>query len=255
MALDLSKKLTELGLSDKEAEIYIALLKFETAAVKELVIETGLNRSTIYVVLEQLKKSGFASISNKRGVRTYTPASPERLMEAVREKTRQNILASETLAALIPELTSIHKSTKFKPQVTVFEGVTGLKKAFEDALINKEKVMRVFSSADDIFRSLPDYLPFFIQERMKRGIIMYGIHPDDSSAREMMKRMPNNPDDLTFIPSDKFTFPSDFAVYDNVVAFMSHQPPYSVKIESKEIAEVAKVLIDLARAEAKNYKQ
>ena len=253
MSKTIKSELISLGLSEKVARVYIALLTIGTAKVKELVSETGLNRSTIYVVLDQLMKKGFASISNTRGVHTYSAVSPEQVIEAMREDARKNVIAHQALEALVPELERIHRSSRFKPRIEVFDGTRGLKKAFEEAINNKEKIMRVFSSTEDIFRSLPEYLPTFVANRLKQGIKMYGIHPDDYASRQMLKTVPNAGDNVTLIPRDKFSFPSDFAVWDDSVAFMSHRPPFSVRIMSKEIAEVTKVLVDLAQVEAKRY--
>lgn len=83
---------------------------------------------------------------------------------------------------------------------------------------------------------------------------MKGIHPDDEAAREMVRRTPKNLDDITLIPGEHFKFPSDFAVFDDKVAFMSHNPAYAVSIQSKEIAEVMKVAFDLAQQEARRYR-
>jgi HTH-type transcriptional regulator, sugar sensing transcriptional regulator len=255
MQSNLESQLVKIGLSQKEASVYLALLTIGNAHVKELVSQTGINRSTMYVVLDQLTKRGFTSISNKKGVLTYAAASPERLVDAIRENTRQIVLGYRTFAALTPELSAVHKNRRFKPHVTVYEGTPGLKKLFEDSLINEEKIMRVFSSANDIYKSLPDYLPLFIQQRMKRGIRMLGIHPDDEASRKVAEYVLQANDEITLIPKEKFTFPSDITVYDNTVAFMSHNPAFGVKIESKEIAQATKVLMDLAQSEARRFKQ
>ncbi len=83
---------------------------------------------------------------------------------------------------------------------------------------------------------------------------MRGIHPDDEASREMIRRLPNTLDEITLVPENTFRFPSDFGIYDDKVALMSHRPPFCVMIQSKEIAEVMKVAFDLAQKEAARYK-
>ena len=48
--------LKNFGLSEKEAKIYLALLELEAATVFETAKQSGINRSSAYVVLEALQK-------------------------------------------------------------------------------------------------------------------------------------------------------------------------------------------------------
>ena len=249
----LTKKLSALGLPEKDAEVYLALLKAGTATVQEIANQTGINRSSLYVVLDRLMKSGFVSITSDKTVRQYSAAPPERLALAAREGAEKSTLLLQNLATLSPSLQSAHKGSRFKPRVEFLDGVAGLRQGFESALASREGVMRVFSSVKNIFNSLPEYLPIFVQQRLARGLKMYGIHPDDMASREMVKRVPNTLDEITLIPESKFKFPSDFAVFDDKTAFMSHDPAFAVAIQSKEISEVMKVAFDLAQEEAKRY--
>lgn len=249
----LIKKLSALGLPEKDADVYLTLLSAGAATVQEIATKTGINRSSLYVVLDRLMKRGFVNIANSKAVRRYAAAPPERLALTAKEEAEQSTLLLQNLVALSPVLRATHKGSKFRPRIEVLEGVAGLQKGFENALLSKEKVMRVFSSVKEIFHSLPNYLPIFVQQRLEKGLKMKGIHPDDEASREMVRRMPNTLDEITLIPADKFKFPSDFGIYDEKVAFMSHRPPFCVMIQSKEIAEVMKVAFDLAQKEAERY--
>ena len=79
----LEKYLEELGLSDKEAVVYLALLQFDNAAPSQIAEKTKLNRSTVYVVLESLEKKGLASETNVGKTVHYQAAAPERLETSV----------------------------------------------------------------------------------------------------------------------------------------------------------------------------
>ena len=79
---ELHKKLTDFGLSEKEAKIYLALLELEAATVSEAAKNSGINRSSAYVVLEALRKKGIVGISDDKKVRRYLAASPETLLRS-----------------------------------------------------------------------------------------------------------------------------------------------------------------------------
>jgi len=56
------KDLISLGLSEKEARIYIVLLELEVATAHEVAEKSGVNRSSAYVVLEKMKEKGIVGL-------------------------------------------------------------------------------------------------------------------------------------------------------------------------------------------------
>ena len=52
----LEKNLEELGLGDKEAAVYVALLAVDHASVLDLAKKTKIKRPTVYVALDSLEK-------------------------------------------------------------------------------------------------------------------------------------------------------------------------------------------------------
>ncbi len=80
----LLKQLQNFGLSEKEGKIYLALLELEMATVFEVAKQSGINRSSAYVVLEALKKKGLVGISDDKKVRKYIAASPETLLHSAK---------------------------------------------------------------------------------------------------------------------------------------------------------------------------
>ena len=58
--------LEEIGLSEKEAKIYLALLQVDRDTIQDLATKTGINRTTVYPVLETLQKKGLVSESTGR---------------------------------------------------------------------------------------------------------------------------------------------------------------------------------------------
>jgi sugar-specific transcriptional regulator TrmB len=247
----LTEKLSQLGIPEKDATVYLSLLALGPATVQQIARETGLNRSSLYVILDRILERGLASVAGEKGVRLYVAVPPERLARMAKEKLEQAILTRQNLEMLLPEIDTLRKISRHKPRMMVLAGIEGLQRGFEDVLTSKEKVVRIFSSAGEIAKSLPEYLPLFVRERFRRGIRMRGIHPDDDAGREIIRHIPVTIDDLTFVPIDQFKFPSDLGIYDNKVAFMSHAPPLCVAIESEAISNVMKAVFDLAQAESR----
>jgi len=248
----LAKTLMEFGLNEKEAAIYIALLQLEIAPVQEIAQKTEINRSTVYVVLESLIKKGLVSISGDKSVQQYVATSPEILLNTAENVANKQSQILKKIEKILPELKALHKDTKQKPKVRVFEGKEGLISAFEDTLTAKEKFMRVTSSPGNLAGIIGDYLPTYMQKRYERKIRMNGIHPDNKYNRSLSKYVSRKLDNPLLVPPEKYKIPADLSIYDDKIGYMSAENGgIGVIIESKEIADVMKSVFDLAWQEAK----
>ena len=147
-----------MGLGEKEAKTYLALLELEVASVGEIVKASGLNRSSTYVTLEMLKKKSLVSITGEELVLRYVATSPEVLLRSVEDSPLKEQQKLERIKSLIPELKGMHKGTKSRPKVRVFEGVEGLGIALTEAFETKEKINRVLTSGDNVMKFIPDYI-------------------------------------------------------------------------------------------------
>jgi HTH-type transcriptional regulator, sugar sensing transcriptional regulator len=247
----LLKQLINFGLSEKEAKIYLALLELETATVFEVAKQSGINRSSAYVVLETLKKKGFVGISDDKKVRQYIAASPETLLHAARATAKKHEDTKTGIEAIIPELKALHKSTKHRPIVKVFEGENGAKEVYWHVFSTNTKELRVFANPANIFKRFPDFMEYD-NERSKRGIKMYAIHPATKEILDVYKHnKPAKPFEAVFIPEEKFNFPTDMGIFADKVAFVSPKENFGIIIENKEISDMLKNTFDLAWEEAK----
>jgi len=249
----LTKQLIDFGLSEKEAKIYLALLELELATVFEIAKQSGINRSSAYVVLEALMKKGFVGISDDKNVRRYLAASPETLLHSAKTAAKKQDDIKTGIESIIPDLKVLHKGTRGKPVVKVFEGVNGLINVFEDTLTCKEKVIRIISSVEKISKLLPpDYFFGYVKRRGEKRIKMHGIHPANEIARQLTNAKLLEYDIPVLIPKEKYKTPADMAIYDNKISYMSpERGGFGVIIESKEMAEVMKSVFDMAWEEAK----
>lgn len=249
-----TKQLERFGLSEKEAAIYVALIELEVATANEVAERADVNRSSTYVVLDSLLNKGLVSISEDKRVKQYVATNPEILIQEIESTIQEKNLIKEGLHKILPELKALHKDTRSKPKVRVYEGRKGLIATFEDSLQTKEKVIRIASSVLKISKLLPLYMPKYIDKRAELGIKMIGIHPDNKLGRILMsmKSSKTARDDAVLIPSKSFDFTSDYAIYDDKIAYMnSANGGTAVIIEDKEIAQMSKNIFDLAHSEAK----
>lgn len=136
------KYLQEIGLNEKEAAIYLALLEVDNASVIDVSKKTKINRSTVYFTLEGLMKKGLVSETQVGKKVHYQAEAPERLETYVE---RQKVLLTEKskrLKDIIPELKGIQRKEGERPIIKFFEGREGVVSAYEEfysSLDDKEK--------------------------------------------------------------------------------------------------------------------
>jgi sugar-specific transcriptional regulator TrmB len=255
----LTEDLIDFGLSEKEAKIYVSLLKLEIAPVGEISKQAEINRSTSYVTLDSLIRKGFVTISNDKNIKRYSAVSPEALLRSAENSVIMCENIRKKIERIVPEMMALHKDTKQRPIVKIYEGRQGLINVFEHSLRTKEKLMRVCSSPENLGKTVFNYMQEYIGKRYNLGIKMRGIHPDTKRHRGLKFALDNlfgkqahGFDTSILLPPEKYHFPADLAVYDDTIAYMSgDHGGLAVLIESKEIAEVMKNIFDLAWEEAK----
>ncbi|MFM2357395.1 MAG: hypothetical protein RJA61_132 [Candidatus Parcubacteria bacterium] len=247
----LVKNLVEFGLSEKEALVYISTLELELAGVNDIALKAGINRSSTYVVLESLKKKGLVGISDDKKVQKYVATPPEVLIQSVESRAKKQEEIKENLMKIVPELKALHKDTKEKPKVRVFEGEKGFMSAMGDMLNNKEKIMRVASSTQKLVEMMPEFIEEYSRMRISLEIKFIGILPDTLFSKRFVT---DNPKfcKIAYIPKDKYIFPADMAIYDNKIGYMFSRGKKmtTIIIDSSEIAEVMKGIFDMAVEQA-----
>ena len=124
--------LMEIGLSEKEARVYLALLQVDSSPIQDIAERTGINRTTVYPVLDSLEKKGLVSETHEGKKVSYVAAPPERLETYVE---RQRVLFEEKakrLEDIIPQIKSIQREQGERPVVKYFEGRDGAISAYEE---------------------------------------------------------------------------------------------------------------------------
>lgn len=122
----LEKYLQDIGLSEKEAIVYISLLAVENSSVLDLSKKTKLNRSTTYVILESLAKKGLVTETTV-GKKTHFQAEPpERLETYIEQRKIMLDEQAKKLKDVIPQIKSVQREGGEKPIVQYFEGKEGV---------------------------------------------------------------------------------------------------------------------------------
>ncbi len=234
--------LQELGLTNSEAKVYLALLENGPSLAGQISRKTGIHRRNIYDITERLIKKGLIGYIVKNNRRLFEAANPERLKEILEQK-------QQALNENLPELNLLYTKTKEKQETNFYKGTEGLKTVFQDQLEldddkdnknskNKNKkeilILGASSSASEI---LPFYFKWYDKDRVKNKIKARIISSDK------LKNIPLS--EIRYLPQ-KYANPLAINIYKNKVAIILWQKqPIAIVIKQQEIADSYKKYFEL----------
>src|SRR3989344_7028357 len=121
----ITEDLQELGLSNNEAKLYLALLKLGSTTTGPLIKASGIYRVMVYDTLEKLMNLGLVTYSLKKNRKYFEAEKPLQLLELIKNKEL-------TAKQIIPELEKLNVSKPLEQGAFLYEGWKGIKAAQEN---------------------------------------------------------------------------------------------------------------------------
>jgi len=239
--MNIINSLKEFGLNEAETKVYISLLTLIEATVYQIARETGIPRTSIYLILESLKKQGLVMPFKKNNILHYTAENPNKFFELIKRK-------EDLLKNIVPKLQNLIQTHEFKPIVKLYEGKNGLKIVLDDILYtakrNKIKELCGIVNAD-IFNILPKYFPEWIKKRVALKINTKLIGPEAHRFHPTNTNKPGELREFKHIPN-KYSYKYMIYFYGRKLALISlkEQEVNSLIIESPALVEMFQALFN-----------
>jgi len=140
----LVEPLKNLGLSEKEVLVYLALLQLGSATPYQIAIKSGIKRPTAYIIAEELVKKGLIVHIPGEEKKLYIAKTPDVFIEEQEDRL-------SAAKKILPELRSFQKNTTEKPSIMYFEGVEGLRQAYryKQKELHGKEIVGFFTSNED----------------------------------------------------------------------------------------------------------
>jgi sugar-specific transcriptional regulator TrmB len=237
--------LESIGLDVKEAQLYLVGLSLGSAPASEYAKRSRLNRITSYNALEEMVQKGVFTMERKMRAKWYAPVAPEYLSIEARKN-------AESLERVLPELRSLQGAKHRSPHVRFFEGWEGVQNVYKDTLTASGELLN-FANSAVVRQYWPDYDEEYVEERVKRGIHLRGIAPDDAAGKKVHGEDKSHLREIRLVPAKEFDFQNEINIYDHKVAICSfdsglqgNADMFGVIIESKEVAETQRQIFEMA---------
>lgn len=171
------QKLQSLGLTDKEAALYMKALELQTFSVPGIARASGLKRPTAYLVLDELERKGFVSLVPQSKKRLYHVEPPSVLIR----HAEHNMSLARTLERDLEHLTT--KAPEQVPTVRFYSGQKGIRNIYEDMLrYTGNNYVYIGSMKAFIATVGEEYLSEWLHRRVAKGIHVRAIRIDSEEV-------------------------------------------------------------------------
>lgn len=208
------KKLIKYGFSEPEAIVYLDVLSNMDSSAFEIHKRVKLPKTSVYHVLESLKKRGVIESWKKNSVSYFSAESPRRLLSDLKEK-------EDLIQELLPSLSNLANKLGQSDSVKMYEGEEGLKKVMRDSLIYCEEnnIKTMLTSATNVFSlKMPRFINQWVEDREKAGIFVKMLMPESDRIPKDFET--NKLRETRFLPMD-FELPGIINIYGDRVDLFS----------------------------------
>lgn len=241
----LTEQLSLYDCTEREAEIYLEILRRGPSTVYEISGALGDNRITIHSACAQLLKKGLLFESRKGKRRLLVAESPEVLFKLLSSKEAELESAKANLAYAVKLLNKNYSYLRSQPSVKFYEGVDGFRRMLELTLESKSEFLGLINV--ELFAKYldPEFLKSYFMRRSRKGIHSKLIWPRlDNFAKEVIKQSNELKIQVRILES-KTEWSSGFISWDNSLSLKSFRDGQitCTIVENKDIVGFYRELI------------
>lgn len=238
--MDFIEALQNLGLEEKEARVYIALLKSNRSSAYAIADRAELKRPTTYVILDELIKKGLVYKVPRVKKQLFVAKSPKEVFALAEEKLS---LAKE----ILPELLAISEGTKPKPRTLFFDGIRSIEQIYDThskRMQNKE-IVGFYSHIKEAPKDLQELFLHIAKKFKKNKINVRGIAPNSPDLQIYRETDAIYDRKIKTVPLDKYSSNISIEIGEDYVLFFAHNELQVTLIENKDIAKTMKEIFEL----------
>ncbi|MCX8159156.1 MAG: hypothetical protein N3D20_02590 [Candidatus Pacearchaeota archaeon] len=222
--MEIHEVLEEIGLSEYETKVYLALLEIGPSLAGKISRKTGVHRRNVYDICDRLIRKGLVGYIIKNNRRVFEAVNPERFLDRLKER-------EEKFKEALPKLKMFYEKTKEKQETNFYSGKNGLRVVFEEQLEEENKEILILGASRKAFDVLPFYFEWYDKRRREKRIRARII-----ASESLGKKVPLA--EIRYIP-EKYANPLAINIYKGKVAliFWKKENPFAVVINEKEVAD------------------
>lgn len=227
--------LKQIGLDEKQAKIYLALLELGETSIKEVAIKSGVKRTTIYDIIDEMINFGYIKVTVQGKRKRFIAIDPDNLKIVIKKR-------EALLDEILPELKSINNASGIKPKMLFFEGVQGLKEAYEESLKQRNGTICGWASEDILDVLGMDWANDYIKRRAKRNIKSQLIISRAEKIEQFIAVDKTQIRQSATVDPKKYLFSIEINIYNDKVALISAKDKIAIIVISAPIAATMRMI-------------
>ena len=242
---ELRRELIHMGLSEKEACVYLASLELGSAVVQDIAKKANVNRATTYVCIEALAARGLMSTFVKGKKRYFSGETPERLLSIVRLQRLELEEKEKEVESIIPRLMALFNADGEKPQIRYLEGPQGIRTVRQMFATTEGEFIQIIpvdevKNMDAILEGHDEHF-----ETLRKNGGVGRVLALTASAPDQLRPLPGT--EIRAIPPEKFPLHGEISVRGNTIFMYSYKSNLlGLIITSKELSAAVRALFELA---------
>src|SRR3989344_3806476 len=238
--MQIIESLESLGLNEKEAKVYMALLQLGRASAYSVSEKSGLKKPTTYVILGELVKKGLVSKVPRMRKQLFVAKSPDEFFALAEERLA---LAKKVL----PELMAMAGGDQPKVRSIFYEGLGGVRQALWYHLneMNGRQFVGFYASPHEAADGFEELSIEWNKELRKKGIMIRGIVPDHPSLVEWRKRDSEYGHSMKIVSYESYSAVNSIEVGDTFVRILAFRDLQAVIIENPDVARTVRQIFKM----------
>lgn len=240
---ELWRRLSAVGLEDKEARLYLTVLEAGRLSVSEAAERTYISRTNAYDIVRRLSRKNLlqavevADSATQRSRILLQANDLEELLEDI-------AVRRDRIEALVPLLRAVRAKGK-SPRVRHLEGVAGIRHALFESLEWSSPIYGILSMADLVSVPGAGVMNEYIAGRQEHELELRVVR---SSPKEFMLNWPTDPTEFRVVrlAPEPYIFTMTTLIGENTVSTLSsRRENFAMIIESGEYATLQRQLFEI----------
>lgn len=237
--MDHKQLLNQLGLTEKEAEIYLASLYMGPGSVLALSKAVKIHRPLLYKLIGILSDQGLIKTTIEGKRKLYYAVEPKQLLEQLKKK---EVLLKDAL----PALSNLSYLGRKKPRISYYEGRERVQELLATQNQAKRKEICSYFPAKYMIQLFgKKELEQVIQARINKRIrlkLLRSTKADEAYEGSQLRRKALR--EVRYLPDNR-TFGMGIVIFDNKVnLFSSVRENFGLQIESDDFSGIMKYLFE-----------
>ena len=244
MDKSLQRSLSLLDLDSKAIRFFEASFKLGPVTINEVAKAARLQRSTAYLIAQELLQKGFLLEDLKAYRKKVFTVDPKKILTMIAARQRQLRRQELELEEQLPELQSLYQLSEFRPKVKVYEGNNGLLAIWRDILSAKSDILLWTNQETETAFFDENAHNQFVEERIKKRLPIRVLAVDNKRAKQLIPSDQRALRHVKFLPTG-VTFSAETYLYDQKIAMLDYnQDIIGVTIESEPISKAQRAIFE-----------